>query len=103
MKSITQIFRTNPSLVDEPEVEKLIEYCRELEDELVNMRLSDTKVMEDKLAEVVRDIYKSLNMTIKEQEEYLRFGEIEPVDFEVTLTNLKKYISDFARDNRFRL
>ena len=103
MRSITQIFRTNPSLVDEPEVEKLIEYCRELEDETVTLRLSDTKPMENNLAEVVRDIYKSVNMTIKEQEEYLRFGESEPVDFEATLTNLKKYISDFARDNKFRL
>lgn len=98
-----QIFRTNPSLVDEPEVEKLIEYCRELEDELVNMRLSDTKVMEDKLAELVRDIYKSVNMTIQDQKDAIRFGEAELVDFEESVNNLKAYISEFARDNKFRL
>jgi translation initiation factor 2B subunit (eIF-2B alpha/beta/delta family) len=103
MKSIMQIFRTNPSLVDEPEVEKLIEYCRELEDELVNMRLSDTKVMEDKLAELVRDIYKSVNMTIQDQKDAIRFGEAELVDFEESVNNLKAYISEFARDNKFRL
>lgn len=103
MRSITQIFRTNPSLVDEPEVEQLVEYCRELEDELVNMRLSDTKVMEDKLAELVRDIYKSVNMTIQDQKDAIRFGEVELVDFEECVNNLRVYISEFARDNKFRL
>lgn len=103
MRSIAQIFRTNPSLIDEPEVETLIEYCRELEDETVNLKQSDTKVMEDKLAEVVRDIYNSVNLTIKQQEESIRFGETEPVDFEECVTNLKRYILDFARDNKFRL
>jgi hypothetical protein len=103
MRSIAQIFRTNPSLIDEPEVESLIEYCRELEDETVNLKLSDTKVMEDKLAEVVRDIYNSVNLTIKQQEESLRFGETEPVDFEDCVNNLKIYILDFARNSKFRL
>jgi hypothetical protein len=59
--------------------------------------------MEDKLAEVVRDIYNSVNLTIKQQEESLRFGETEPVDFEDCVNNLKIYILDFARNSKFRL
>jgi hypothetical protein len=59
--------------------------------------------MEDKLAEVVRDIYNSVNLTIKQQEESLRFGETEPVDFEECVNNLKRYILDFARNSKFRL
>jgi hypothetical protein len=35
MKNIKQIFRWNSSLMEEPEVEELIEYCKELEDSLI--------------------------------------------------------------------
>jgi len=35
MKSINQIFRDNEHLMDLGPVEELIEYCRELEDEVV--------------------------------------------------------------------
>jgi hypothetical protein len=103
MKSIKGIFKNNTSLMDEAEVIELIEYCNELESEIYDMRFSNTKVMEDKLAEVVRDIYNSVNLTTKQQEEAIRFGETEPVDFEDCVNNLKKYILEFVRDNKFRL
>ena len=35
MKNIKQIFKWNTSLMKEPEVEELIEYCRELEDSII--------------------------------------------------------------------
>ena len=35
MKSINQIFKDNKSLMDEPEVQKLIDYCLELEENVV--------------------------------------------------------------------
>jgi hypothetical protein len=38
MKSIREIFKTNPSLLDEPEVAKLLEYCEQLQDEIVEFK-----------------------------------------------------------------
>ena len=89
--------------MDEAKVIELIEYCNELESEIYDMRFSNTKVMEDKLAEVVRDIYNSVNLTTKQQKEAIRFGKTEAVDFQDCVNNLKKYIVEFVRDNKFRL
>ena len=89
--------------MDESEVIELMDYCKELESEIYDMKFSDTKVMENKLAEVVRDIYNSVNATTKQQEESIRFKETEPVDFEECVNNLKHYILDFALKNKFRL
>ena len=36
MKSINQIFKDNKSLMDEPEVQKLIDYCLELVESVVD-------------------------------------------------------------------
>jgi flagellar biosynthesis regulator FlaF len=103
MKSIRAIFKNNTSLMDENEVIELMDYCKELESEIYDMKFSDTKVMENKLAEVVRDIYKSVNMTVQDQKDAIRFGETESVDFEECVNNLKHYILDFATKNKFRL
>ena len=35
MKSTREIFKTNPSLLDEPEVAQLLDYCEQLQDEIV--------------------------------------------------------------------
>lgn len=101
MKSINQIFKYNTALLDEPEVQELVEYCKELEDEVVDLRQTDVSVMEGKLAEVVRDIYHSINKTIKEDEEAIRFRETERVDFNEAVLNLRKFLIKFATDNQF--
>ena len=101
MKSINQIFRDNTALLDEPEVQELVEYCKELEDEVIDLRQTDVSVMEDKLAEVVRDIYHSINKTIKEDEDAIRFKETDSVDFNEAVLNLRKFLIKFATDNQF--
>lgn len=101
MKSINQIFRDNTALLDEPEVQELVEYCKELEDEVIDLRQTDVSVMEDKLAEVVRDIYHSINKTIKEDEDAIRFKETDRVDFNEAFLNLRKFLIKFATDNQF--
>jgi translation initiation factor 2B subunit (eIF-2B alpha/beta/delta family) len=101
LKSINQIFKYNTALLDEPEVQELVEYCKELEDEVVDLRQTDVSVMEGKLAEVVRDIYHSTNKTIKEDEEAIRFRETERVDFNEVVLNLRKFLIKFATDNQF--
>ena len=39
MKSIREIFKNNPTLLDEPEVAQLIKYCEQLQDEIVEFNL----------------------------------------------------------------
>lgn len=38
MKSTREIFKTNPSLLDEPEVAQLLDYCEQLQDEVVEFK-----------------------------------------------------------------
>jgi predicted transcriptional regulator len=103
MKSVTSILKNNSKLLDEPEVIELVDYIRELEGEIIQLNQNNTKVMENKLAELVRDIYLSINQTLKQQADHIRFGETEAVNFENAVTKLKSYIQTFARDNKFRL
>ena len=42
MKNINQIFKNNTSLMYHPEVDELIEYCRELEGKVVERNIDDT-------------------------------------------------------------
>jgi hypothetical protein len=103
MRNINQIFKNNTYLKDEPEVAELIEYCMELEGEVLNKRLSNTATMESKLAFLVRDIYGSVAESIKLQENKERFNIGEDIDFRVGTENLKKYLEGFSRDENFNL
>ena len=103
MKSINQIFKDNIPLLDEPEVKELVEYCQELEGQVMENTQSEQFNLEDKLAEVVRDIYISVNQVIKNEEDAERFKEIEHVDFKQCIKNLREFISKFSVDNNFRL
>ena len=102
MKSINQIFKNNTSLKDEAEVEELIEYCKELEAEVIESRQKTVDTKESPLAELVRDLYSSINSTIKEDDDSIRFKESPPVDFKESMLNLKKYLLKFAKDYGFR-
>jgi len=102
MKSINQIFSDNTALMDKPEVKELISYCKGLEDEVIELRQKDVSVMENKLTEVVRDIYHSVKATLKQDSDVVRFGESEPIDFKESMVNLKSFLVDFSTKNRFR-
>jgi hypothetical protein len=102
MKSIKQIFKNNPDLMDISEVDELIEYCRELEGKVIeNIQIKQFS-FEDKLTELVRDIYNGIRDVEKEKEEHIRFN-FEAPNYESCVENLKKYLSNFSRDNNFRL
>ncbi len=103
MKSINEIFKSDINLLDNECVIELIVYCHELEDEIIEKSQLKTFSKEDNLAEMVRDIYHSVNDTIKLDEDSKRFHEITPIDYEVSIKNLKKYIETFSKDNHFRL
>ncbi len=42
MKSLREIFKTNPSLLDEPEVVQLLKYCEQLQDEIMKCKFQKT-------------------------------------------------------------
>ncbi len=101
MKSINQIFQDNSYLMDEPEVSELIEYCKELEDELIEHRQKKEVTKEVPLAELVRDLYRSIDEILKADENPVRFKESPPVDFKTSILNLKQYLLKFAKDYKF--
>lgn len=102
MKSINQIFKNNPELMDILEVKELIEYCSELEGEIIENKQNKQFSFEDKLTELVRDIYIGVRDVDKQKEEHTRFN-FEPPNYEACIENLKRYLLDFSRDNNFRL
>lgn len=103
MKSINKIFEDRPHLMDHSEVKELIEYCKDLEGEVIDRDQIKQFSFEDKLASLVRDINNSVDQLIKDDEVALRFGETDRPDYEESVKNLGKYIKDFARENKFRL
>jgi tRNA uridine 5-carbamoylmethylation protein Kti12 len=102
MKSIKQIFKDNPDLMEISEVRELIEYCIELEGKVIENIQTKQFSFEDKLAELVRDINNGIKDVEKQKEEHIRFN-FEPPNYAFCIENLKKYLSDFSRVNRFRL
>ena len=92
MKNINQIFKTNTSLMDHPEVEELIVYCRELEGEVTQKKIDDTYNKEEIYLQVLKDIYESCGKSLEDQKTSDRFREIPPVDFKMAIVNLKKYL-----------
>jgi len=83
-------------------VEELIEYCRELEDEVVeNNQIIDQTVI---LKQLISEISKSCVDLLKEDEKSERWpNDFEKVDFKEAIINLKKYISLYCIDNKIKL
>ena len=102
MKSISQIFKTNTTLMDEPEVVELVEYCKELEDMVVeNKQIVDQSVI---LKQLISEISKSCSDLLQEDKEGERWkNDFERVDFKETVTNLKNYIIKYCLDNKIYL
>jgi hypothetical protein len=89
MKSINQIFKNNPELMDILEVNELIEYCHELNGKVIENTQNKKFSFEDKLTELVRDIYNGIKDIDKQKEEHLRF-DFEPPNYEDCVENLKR-------------
>ena len=102
-KNINQMFKNNTSLMDYPEVEELIEYCRDLEGEVVQKKIDDIYDKEEIYLQILKDIYESCGKTLEDQETSDRFKEIPPVDFKMSIINLKKYLESVQRLYGFRL
>ena len=103
MKSIKQIFKDNEYLMEEESVKELIEYCQELENEVIGTKQVNKFSFEDKLTELVKEIYHSINSVLKEDENAIRFKETNRVDFKFRVELLKEYLINFSKDNKFNL
>ena len=96
-KNIHHLFKTNPSLLDNVEVQELIEYCRELEGVILERKIEDEYSKEQYYAQVFKDIYQSCNDTLNDDALAERFKETPRVDFKETISNLKKYMLEMRR------
>lgn len=102
MKSINEIFKNNTALKDEPEVQELIDYCRDLEDQVIDTKQTKQFSSESELTVLVREIYGSLKDVQKEQMEHERWGFDAP-DYKQSIQNLHDYLLQFSKDYNFRL
>ncbi|RKR10198.1 hypothetical protein C8C83_1869 [Flavobacterium sp. 90] len=102
MKSVREILKNKEYLLDEPEVEKLVEYCEELQDEIVEFKYQKTNNKELAMLDMLREVIKGCNDIEKEQMEHERFGYEAP-NYEDTISNLKSYIYRRCRDEKIWL
>ena len=102
MKSTREIFKTNPSLLDEPEVQQLLDYCNELQDEIVEFKFQKTDNKELAMLDMLKEVIKGCNAIEKEQMEHERFGYEAP-DYQETISNLKHYILKRCQDEKIWL
>ncbi|WP_264525840.1 hypothetical protein [Flavobacterium sp. N502536] len=102
MKSVQEIFKNKEYLLEEPEVEKLVEYCEELQDELVEFKFQKTNNKELAMLDMLKEVIKGCDAIEKEQMEHERFGYEAP-NYQATISNLKSYIYGRCRDEKIWL
>jgi hypothetical protein len=102
MKSIREIFKNKDYLLEEPEVEKLLEYCEELEDQIVDFKFEKDKNKELVMLDMIREVLKGCEAVEKEQKEHERFG-YEPPNYQDTVSNLKNYLIQRCREEKIWL
>jgi hypothetical protein len=102
MRSTREIFKSNPQLMDEPEVEKLLEYCEELQDEIVEFKFAKNYNKEAVMLDMLREVIRGCNDIQKEQMEHERFGYESP-DYPSVINNLKRYILKRCDDEKIRI
>jgi hypothetical protein len=102
MKSINQIFKGNEHLMDLEPVDSLIDYCRELEDEVVeNKQKSDQTII---LKQLISEINKSCFELLEEDKKSERWSnDFEKIDFKESIVNLREYIIKYCFDNKINL
>ena len=98
MKDINKIFETNKDLITQPEVVVLIDYCRELEGEILEVNINKRYSKEIILLEFLKEVSSGCDTIIETQEENKRF-RFNDVDFEEALHGLSGNIKQFFKDN----
>ena len=102
MRSVREIFKNKKYLLEESEVERLIDYCEELQDEIVEFKFQKTNNKELAMLDMLREVIKGCSEIEKAQMEHERFGYEVP-DYQATISNLKSYIYERCRDENIWL
>ncbi len=102
MQSAKELFKNNLSLLAEPEVIKLLEYCNELEEEIIEFKFQKSKNKELVMIDMLQEVIKGCNDLEKDQMEHERFGYEAP-KYQEAILNLKKYILNRCRDEKIYL
>jgi hypothetical protein len=104
MKNISQIFQGNEHLMDLDPIEELIDYCSDLEGQVLERKVDDTYNKEHILKTMLSDILASC----KEYEENKilqdRYPELyKKIDADDLVKNLLEYIVSMNAKNNLRL
>ena len=97
MKNINQIFKNNKELMAHDEVQELMDYCVELEGQVVEKKIDDTYSKEEIYLQILKDIYDSCDKTLEYDQLSERFKEKPRVDFKEAVINLKKYMGAVSK------
>jgi len=97
MKNINQIFKNNKELMAHDEVQELMDYCVELEGQVVEKKIDDTYSKEEIYLQILKDIYDSCDKTLEDDQLSERFKETPRVDFKESVINLKKYMGAVSK------
>lgn len=102
MRSINQIFKGNEHLMDLEPVDSLIDYCKDLEDEVVeNKQKSDQTII---LKQLISEISKSCFELLEDDKKSERWSnDFEKIDFKESIVNLREYIIKYCLENKIKL
>ncbi len=102
MKNNRYIFKDKLHLLDEPEVDQLLNYCENLENEVIDLKFEKKNNKQNIMLDMIKEILKACNEFEKQQQEFVRFG-LQPPDFETGISNLKQYIISTCRNHKIWL
>ena len=104
MKNINQLFRRNPSLLDNPEIQELIVYTQELEGEVLDRKIDDNYDKEHMLKSMLSDILSSCREYEDNKILQNRYPDLyKNIDADTLVKNLMVYILDMNRKNNLKL
>jgi hypothetical protein len=104
MKNINQIFQNNKKLLQTPEVIELVEYCRELEGQVLERKVDDTYNKEHMLKTMLSDILSSCREYEENKILQDRYPEMyQKIDADDLVKNLMEYIISMNAKNDLRL
>jgi len=92
MKNIKQIFKERKELLDESEVQELVDYCRNLESELIEYQQEKIFSKEDVFKEIVREINEGCDEILNSEE----------LDYKIMVENLRNYIKTIINEYNIR-
>lgn len=102
MRNKLDIFKKAQDLLDEPEVQELLDYCENLEDEIIDLKFEKNKNKQLILLDMIKEVLKGCNAIQTQQQEHDRFGYEAP-NYPETIANLKNYILEVCKDNQIYL